>query len=338
MSEITLEQFVGMVNTASSLFESRPQIAETLNKINFFPIPDGDTGRNVSPVLLNFRVKEKIASLDEAIGQLRANIVKKARGYSGKYMHSFFSGFLDGIAKAANAGKLRTEDIARGFIEGYEHIVKNSHKDDPVIEEGTIVGVMKDVANTAKKYVGEKKENISEFFSEAYKTAINSVKETPRKLNARVKTNQGSKTLEQVGVVDSGALAFYHWLAGAARYFGVQVDEKLYRDFDAVTLESCAEERYCVDIYVDLKMADKDTVTLGKNSVPLDELESQLYLRFGGLAEVVDAEVSPTIHLHGHYKEDCLKELSSKLGAYGTISVAKVDDMQRQSIDKNRGK
>jgi dihydroxyacetone kinase-like predicted kinase len=327
LEEVSMPQFCRIINAGAELYEGRRNLRHILDSINFFPVIDKDTGKNVTPLIQAFKLSEPYSRLEDAVVSLRENIRKKGRGYSGVFMHRFFSGFLDRLSVAR---RLSTSEFAEGFINGYEATIRGA-ADPPVIEEGTIVGAMKAVADTARKYAGNKTRHVREFFQEAYLAAVQYVKETPEKLKVKKLTDKGELSLAELGIVDSGALAFYYWLSGLAKGAGVPIDEELFTEFQPVDAVDEGDMRYCIEVFVDLERAGPNTINVQGIEVDFQTLEEQLFMRYGGNARIEDVSGSPYLHLHGHYPEDRSKSLAEQLSELGRISELKVDDMHEQS-------
>lgn len=333
-NELSIEEFKGMLSAAATDFSGRYR--GLLNRINFFPLPDKDTGTNVTPIIESFRVNNGAGSLEEVVQELTENISRKGAGWSGNIMDYFFQGFLQGIKKEGNSRSITAEALAEGFFEGYLGTISIEGKPRKgIIEEGTIVGAIKRVAFVAREYASRKSAGISEMIREMYNAAKEYVKSTPEKLKTRVKTNQGEKSLGEVGVVDSGSLAFFLWLAGIARYFGVRHDEAEFSSLPEVSLESREEDRYCIEIRVGLELDGSGRIRLrrGNACVLPRELVSQISLRYPS-ADTISLhlnETRPYLGFHGHFQEDCSAELRRDFSVLGKIETLKVDDMLKQS-------
>ncbi|HEX9149929.1 MAG TPA: DAK2 domain-containing protein, partial [Thermoanaerobaculia bacterium] len=173
------------------------QRAEPLNKINVFPVPDGDTGTNLATTLQKIaagiaRVRERhvrrvsTAVADEALAG--------ARGNSGAILAQFFSGFCEGLP---DRPRITTSDfgdaVVRAADSAYGAIAR------PV--EGTILTVIRDWA----RYVANRAKDIRDFaviLPDSLKEAKRSLENTPKQMAA----------LRKAGVVDAGAQGFVYLL------------------------------------------------------------------------------------------------------------------------------
>jgi len=186
VTEITNLEFGKMVQAASQKLN---QNADFINSLNVFPVPDGDTGTNMSLSLQSGAKYEREADTD-AVGALSTALAKGllmgARGNSGVILSQIFRGFS---RKLADKQALTAQDLADGFAAGAETAYKAVMKPT----EGTILTVVREGAqaglNTAKK-----SDDILAVMDAVYEAAKAALATTPDLL----------PVLKQVGVVDSG--------------------------------------------------------------------------------------------------------------------------------------
>ncbi len=179
------------------------QRAEHLNKINVFPVPDGDTGTNVASTLQKIaagisrirqrHVRELSRSLaDQAIGG--------ARGNSGAILAQFFCGFAEGLPDAP-----RVE--TRGFGQAVVKAAESAYSAIARPVEGTILTVIRDWA----RHVAARAAEVRDFdilLPDSLKAARTSLENTPKQM----------KALQKAGVVDAGAQGFVYLLEGIVKY------------------------------------------------------------------------------------------------------------------------
>ena len=177
--------------------------AEPLNKINVFPVPDGDTGTNLATTLQKIaagvaRLKERhvrrmsAALADEALGG--------ARGNSGAILAQFFSGFSEGLP---DRPRVSTTDFADAVLKAADSAYGAIAR--PV--EGTILTVIRDWA----RHVANRAKEIRDFavlLPDSLKVAKRALEDTPKQMAA----------LRKAGVVDAGAQGFVYLLEGIVRY------------------------------------------------------------------------------------------------------------------------
>ncbi|MGT2935307.1 DAK2 domain-containing protein [Streptococcus castoreus] len=186
MSNITTSLFQEMVQAAATRLGKQ---AEYVNSLNVFPVPDGDTGTNMSMTLDNGakEVADKPASTVGDVGQiLSKGLLMGARGNSGVITSQLFRGFGQSI-KGKN--ELTGKDLAQAFQMGVEVAYKAVMK--PV--EGTILTVSRGAATAALK-----KADFTDNAVEVMQAALDGAK------GALAKTPDLLPVLKEVGVVDSG--------------------------------------------------------------------------------------------------------------------------------------
>ncbi len=175
--------------------------AEDINKLNVFPVPDGDTGTNMS-LTLGTVVKEvqalpADASMDDIAKAITHGSLMGARGNSGVITSQILRGIAEGLCEAKNPDEPTCQDVAHAFRRGVKVAFKAVRK--PV--EGTILTVLKDVSARADK-LEKSKLTCTEMLDALVVEAYESVARTPDLL----------PVLKENGVVDSGAYGFATFL------------------------------------------------------------------------------------------------------------------------------
>lgn len=189
VSNITSEKFNQMVQAASITLNNN---AKFINSLNVFPVPDGDTGTNMS---MSFASGAKYVDQDnsESVGDLAKSLAKGllmgARGNSGVILSQIFRGFSKSVE---DKKELDANDITDAFINSakiaYGSVMKPT--------EGTILTVIKGIAQAGKD---SNKQDLSELFDDLTNGADVALKSTPDLLDV----------LKQVGVVDSGGQGLF---------------------------------------------------------------------------------------------------------------------------------
>lgn len=181
-----------VVNASNRLIEQ----SDFVNALNVFPVPDGDTGTNMS-MTFKAAVKEIENINTKSIGEVSKKLAKGAlmgaRGNSGVILSQILRGFskgLDGLNEAT------TEDIKRAFVEGQ----KSAYKAVMRPTEGTILSVIRYAAEEGNK---SQKEDVTELMEEITVKAKEMLDKTPELLPA----------LKKAKVVDSGGMGLYIILA-----------------------------------------------------------------------------------------------------------------------------
>ncbi len=180
---------------------------QTVNSLNVFPVPDGDTGTNM--VLTMQAAYNEIANSGENnVGKMAHAIAKGAlmgaRGNSGVILSQIWRGF----ARATDNldimdAKILVSALNEGRNTAYKGVVR------PV--EGTILTVAKDIASAAEKCLTNTN-NMSEMLASIVEEADKSVQRTPELLSI----------LKQAGVVDSGGKGLFYIFEGMLRYLNGQ--------------------------------------------------------------------------------------------------------------------
>ena len=186
LTEITGQQFKDMVRSASHRLSKN---AEFVDKLNVFPVPDGDTGTNMNLTVtsgakaVNECDSDRIGDLTEALSK---GMLMGARGNSGVITSQLFRGFYKATE---DLDTLTATDLATAFSNGVASAYKAVMK--PV--EGTILTVARVAAESGKNKAAET-DDVSEVMRAVVDGARKALKTTPDLL----------PVLKQVGVVDSG--------------------------------------------------------------------------------------------------------------------------------------
>ncbi|MBI5935276.1 MAG: DAK2 domain-containing protein [Chloroflexi bacterium] len=178
-----------------------------VNALNVFPVPDGDTGTNMTLTMQS--AWNEISTLGtRSAGEMAAAVAKGAlmgaRGNSGVILSQLWRGFSRGLH---GADILDGPTLVKGFVEARDTAYKGVVR--PV--EGTILTVSKDVAIAAEAALKETQDPI-EILERVIPAADASVQNTPELL----------PVLKQAGVVDSGGKGLFFILEGMLRYFNGQ--------------------------------------------------------------------------------------------------------------------
>lgn len=172
---------------------------EDINKLNVFPVPDGDTGTNMY-MTLQSSYEEINKNNPKTVGEVSQCIARGslmgARGNSGVIMSQIFKG-MNIVLK--DKDKITPRDFSLSFIEGVSKAYKAVIK--PV--EGTILTVAKSFAKTLYEKIKEGK-NLEDAFLDAILKGRETLKKTPEMLNI----------LKEAGVVDAGGLGFLCFIEG----------------------------------------------------------------------------------------------------------------------------
>ncbi|MDQ6894682.1 MAG: DegV family EDD domain-containing protein [Acidobacteriota bacterium] len=288
--------------------------AEPLNKINVFPVPDGDTGTNVASTLQKVaagvaRVRQR--NVREMSRVLADEAVGGARGNSGAILAQFFCGFSEGLPdspriEAAEFGSA----VVRAADSAYEAIAR------PV--EGTILTVIRDWSRYLQARAGQMKD-FAQLLPESLAEAKKSLANTPNQM----------KALARAGVVDAGAQAFVYMIEGIVRYLREaarrEVAEPFPEEVKAAVFDRTTESilfRYCTE------------ALLEGDGIDRDELRRQTALLGDS---IVIAGGASRVRLHVHTNEP--ERLFSIVARFAEIAQTKIEDMHAQHetrFDRNR--
>lgn len=319
MSKITTSLFQEMVQAAATRLGKQ---AEYVNSLNVFPVPDGDTGTNMSMTMDNGakEVADKPASTVGQVGQiLSKGVLMGARGNSGVITSQLFRGFGQSIKDKT---ELDGKDLAQAFQTGVEVAYKAVMK--PV--EGTILTVSRGAATAAIKKA-EETEDAAEVMRAALEGAKRALAKTPEML----------PVLKEVGVVDSGGQGLVFIYEGfLSALTGDYIASEDFKATPAVMTEMINAEHhksvaehvatedikygYCTEIMVALKQGPTYVKEFN-----YDEFQGYL----GGLGDsllVVNDDEIVKVHVHtedpGLVMQEGLK--------YGALIKVKVDNMRGQ--------
>ncbi|KRK49860.1 dihydroacetone kinase [Companilactobacillus kimchii DSM 13961 = JCM 10707] len=316
---ITKKEFSDMVRVASHRLEKN---AKFVNSLNVFPVPDGDTGTNMSLTIqsgfkaVNESESENVGVLGKALAK---GLLMGARGNSGVITSQIFRGFSKSIE---DKDSLTAMDLAKAFDDG----VKTAYKAVMKPVEGTILTVARYGAEAAMKKVESTNDTI-EILQAVVAGAKVGLEKTPSLL----------PVLKEVGVVDSGGQGlvfiyegFLEGLSGQTSNDEEYVpDEKDMSEMVNASHHQSAqgqfntddiENGYCTEMMV--KLGDDPT---SDEKFDNEKLRSYLDTIGDSLICVSDDEVIK-VHVHTNYPYK-VWEAGRK---FGSLSKIKIDNMRLQ--------
>lgn len=290
---------------AARLYERRG----TVNELNVFPIPDGDTGDNMYMTLdAGCRaVPPDEGSLGKAAGRLASGMLMGARGNSGVILSRIFAGISAGLAG------LETADVA-AFSQAMERGVKEAYGAVQTPVEGTILTVYADSVAAAR--AGE--DDFEDYFDKLENEMRSSLERTPDLL----------PVLKEAGVVDSGGAGLVYIaegmreaLAGGEFSLGdgsIQASSGQKADLSLFTEDSPFEFGYCTELLLRLR-TDKVGDPAAFDEAPLGQWlnahgDSVVFFRDGSILKA---------HVHTMRPEDVLAEFHK----YGEFLTLKIENM-----------
>lgn len=319
VEKITETEFRKMILTSSDRLNKN---AEFINSLNVFPVPDGDTGTNMS---LSFASGSKYVSESTSanVGDLAQALAKGllmgARGNSGVILSQVFRGFAKSVS---NKKELTPQDLAQALQGGVETAYKAVMKP----QEGTILTVARKSAEAAKKAAKDGGDIVA-VMKDTYEAAEAALKTTPDLL----------PVLKEVGVVDSGGQGltfvyqgFYDALSGNVRDdevhkpSPVEMDEMVSAEHHKSAQGKLNTEDikygYCTEIMVRLGAG-----RLVEKKFDYDEFRGYLAEIGDSLLVIADDEVVK-VHVHTEHPGMVL----SYGQKFGSLIKVKVDNMRLQ--------
>ena len=296
---------------ARSLYAASDWVAagrDEINRINVFPVPDGDTGTNFSLTLRAVADALRAlgdASLPETARTASRAAVLGARGNSGMMLAHFLLGFSEGIGERPRAG---ARDVAAALQRGTEQLYASL--DEP--REGTILTVAREAAAAASRAAAVT-DDIGEFMRMMLAEGEEALARTPELMAA----------LKDAGVVDAGGMGFVRMIEGVVRCIEgdpILPAEALPASADgllpAAFAEVAAERdfRYCTEVLV-----------RGAALPPANEVRSAMHA-FGG--SIVVAAVGDILKIHVH--TDTPDAVFACAARWGRVDTSKAEDMRAQ--------
>lgn len=288
---------------------------EWINELNVFPVPDGDTGTNMTLTIMS--AAKEVGSIAEPTMESIAKAIstgslRGARGNSGVILSQLFRGFTREIKKYE---VMNTEVLSRACVKAVETAYKAVMKP----KEGTILTVAKGMADKACEMLGES-DDLVFVIDEIIKHGDFVLSQTPEML----------PVLKQAGVVDSGGQGLMTVLKGA-------YDALLGKEID-YTLETVASS---VNVTTDDIPMDETDIKFGyctefiiNLNHPMPESEEKSFKEFlesigDSIVLVADEEI---VKVHVHTNQP--GEAFTKALTYGSLSRMKVDNMREEHHER----
>ena len=287
---------------------------EVINELNVFPVPDGDTGTNMTMTIMS--AAEAIAHLENPTMEMLAKAISSgslrgARGNSGVILSQLFRGFTKSIRDLSSLG---TTEIAAAMERG----VETAYKAVMQPKEGTILTVAKSMAAAAAEYSLET-EDMHSFFEKVLAEGERSLENTPELL----------PVLKEAGVVDSGGAGLMTVLNGAFEAFtGKVTDFSLKNSTGAPAAEHKEPRREAISTdEIKFGYCTEFIILLSKPIHYADEQHLKEYLGSIGdsLVVVADDEV---VKIHVHTNDPGLA--IQKGLTYGELTKLKIDNMREE--------
>lgn len=286
---------------------------DAINNMNVFPVPDGDTGINMTLTLSAVRKMsdEEITTLKECAREAQDLIMRSARGNSGAILSLFFRGFYKALKEVDSIGVAEMSMALRSACDQAYRAVQNP-------AEGTILTVMRRCAEESERILAEgmfNDDTFIEFFAYLVDVAQKALDETPEML----------PVLKEVGVVDAGGAGFVTMLNGmlaALRSDPVELidepsDEPKAADFAEFDTASITFP-YCTECVL-----EKSDAFVGEGTA---DAVREYVCSIGDSVVFIEDENIVKIHVHTDHPGLVLETV----GEYGTFISVKVENMRNQ--------
>ena len=296
-----------IISGANNIINNKNMVDE----LNVFPVPDGDTGTNMSMTIRNAVAELKMMSDDVTAGAVAKTtasaMLRGARGNSGVILSLLFRGLSKGLKDMTEVGG---QDIARALGLGVEAAYKSVMKPT----EGTILTVARESSEAASKKAAET-DDPAEIFRTISAAAKDSLDKTPELL----------PVLKKAGVVDAGGMGYLVIIKGMLEVIEGRKPIEAEEDEDgakepvttnaAGSVEADIEFTYCTEFLIRRKQNSKDVKGL------------KAYLEsIGDCVVVVEDEDIIKVHLHTEHPGKALEQGIS----FGSLTNVKIENMKEQ--------
>ncbi len=284
-----------------------------VNNMNVFPVPDGDTGINMTLTMSAVRtMRDFDGSVSDCADKIANIVLRSARGNSGAILSLFFRGIAKSLKGLDTAS---SEDIAKAIKKGTEEAYKAVMKPT----EGTILTVMRVCSEKAVERVskGKYQDDPVGLFSYILKTGEKTLAKTPEML----------PVLKEANVVDAGGYGFIFLISGMlaalksepvkAQNATGEADQQKQNTFSTFDTDSIVFA-YCTECVV-----AKKKKYLGEGTATDF---NDLLCGIGDSVVFVDAEDIIKLHVHTNHPGQVIE----KALEYGDLETLKVENMRRQ--------
>ena len=284
---------------------------EVLNELNVYPVPDGDTGSNMSMTISSVekeltKVNEK-SSMNEVSEAVEEAILMGARGNSGTILSQIITGFLKGIG---DKDRLYAADVVTALESAKEVAYKAVNQ--PV--EGTILTVIRKVAESAREYV-KTSDDLVGLLENIKDTAQEAVEQTPEEL----------PKLKEAGVVDAGAKGLFYMLEG---FYMLITQADLIEEIEPTEVKNADFSSTIANIDHDpdsIKFQYCTEFIIGSSSFDTDKFKAEI-LELGDSAVFAQSSKKFKVHVHTNNPGQAL-ELALK---NGDLEKVKIENMKIQ--------
>jgi len=314
------EMFANMVRGGAAQLRSN---ATEVNNLNVFPVPDGDTGDNMSMTIEGgVAALEGMHSTDlSAVTQkLSKGMLLGARGNSGVILSQFFAGMTKGLSKCEKAdAHVLGHALEEGVKQAYASVITPT--------EGTILTVAREAVQYAVDRLSDKS-TITSLFSDLIKEMYNSLQRTPELL----------ATLKEAGVIDSGGAGLFYIMQG---FYKILVGEEIedtgvqkavaapVTDFSGFGPDSEMTYGYCTELLLQLQ----------NKKVNPDEFDVNIIIEYlqtlGDSLVAFKTDSIVKIHVHTLTPEKVL-EFCRQFGEFLTVKIENMSVQHSSTVEEDK--
>ena len=289
---------------------------EWINELNVFPVPDGDTGTNMTMTIM--AAAKEVAKMDDPdmtslCKAMSSGSLRGARGNSGVIL----SQLLRGLTKVVREYDEVTLPV---FAAAFEKAVETAYKAVMKPKEGTILSVAKGISDKANELMESGCDDLALFFDEVLKHGDYVLSQTPEML----------PVLKQAGVVDSGGQGLMEVLKGAVdAYLGKEIDFSV--ETPTVSINTASVEDGFSEEDIKFGYCTEFIIMLNRPFNIKTEMDFKAYLESIGDSIVVVAD-DDIVKVHVHTNDPGMA--IQKALMYGALSNMKIDNMRLEHQEK----
>ncbi|WP_336182614.1 DegV family protein [Fusobacterium polymorphum] len=281
--------------------------ADVLNDLNVYPVPDGDTGTNMSMTLQSVENAliglQSEPNMEELVDIISEAVLLGARGNSGTILSQIIQGFLDAVR---DKEEIDIDTAARAFVSAKERAYKAVSQ--PV--EGTILTVIRKVSEAALAYDGPKDDFIP-FLVNLKNAAADAVEDTPNLL----------PKLKEAGVVDAGGKGIFYVLEGFEKSV---TDPEMLKDLARIANSQVNRKQkleYINKNEIKFKYCTEFIIESG--DFDLDEYKARIG-KLGDSMVVAQTRKKTKTHIHTNNPGQAL-EIAGSLGDLNNIKIENME-------------
>ena len=311
MNKIDAQLLAKMFLAGAKNLESKK---EWINELNVFPVPDGDTGTNMTMTIM--AAAKEVAALEEPTMETLAKAISSgslrgARGNSGVILSQLFRGFTKAIREEKEMDvQLMADAFEKAVVTAYKAVMKP--------KEGTILTVAKGTSEKARELADAGCDDLAAFIAGVIEHAEYVLSQTPEML----------PVLKQAGVVDSGGQGFVEVLHGwQDAFLGKEID------YTIEAAPSAGPVKVSEQAEADIKFGycTEFIILLNKTFNVKQEMDFKAYLESIGDSIVVVAD-DDVVKVHVHTNDPGLA--IQRALTYGALSNLKIDNMRLEHQEK----